>query len=116
MGVQPATTQRRAMAKGYVVVIEEVHDEEGIAAYAQAAAPAIIESSAEVLAFDLQPAVLEGEVNGQRAVILEFESVQAAQEWYDSAAYEAAIHLRQAAARSTVMIVSGVPSSAPVQG
>lgn len=99
------------MTKGYVVVIEDVYDEEKLAAYTEAATPAIIESKARVMAFDSKPTIVEGRASGQRVVILEFESVQAARQWYNSPAYQAAIPLRQAAADSMVMIVSGVPTA-----
>ncbi len=45
-------------------------------------------------------------VNGQ-TIVVRFESVEAAKAWYWSDAYQAATRLRQAAAESNVIIVSG---------
>jgi uncharacterized protein (DUF1330 family) len=39
--------------------------------------------------------------------VLEFESVEAARDWYTSAAYQAALPLRQAAADCNAVIISG---------
>jgi uncharacterized protein (DUF1330 family) len=99
----------RTMPKGYVLVLENAHDQTKLAAYTEAATPTIIESGARVLAFDGQPTILEGDDgSGQRVVLLEFESVRAAEDWYQSPTYQAAIPLRQAVGDSTVMIVSGI--------
>ncbi|WP_405988185.1 DUF1330 domain-containing protein [Streptomyces sp. NBC_00986] len=95
------------MPKGYVVLTEAIKDSEGMAAYSQAAAPSMAHSGASPLVVDGQPRVLEGEWHGNRTVILEFESVEAAQAWYDSDSYAAARPLRQAAAESNAVLLSG---------
>jgi len=95
------------MPRGYVVVTEAIKDSEGMAAYSQAAAPSMARSGARPLVVDGQPRVLEGEWHGNRTVILEFESVEAAQAWYDSDSYAAARPLRQAAAESNAVLLSG---------
>lgn len=43
-----------------------------------------------------------------RTVVIEFDSVTAAEAFYDSDAYQAVIGLRQGAARSDVLLVEGV--------
>ncbi len=53
-------------------------------------------------------AVLEGDWHGPQTVVLEFESVEAAREWYNSEAYQEAAKLRQAAADCNGVIVSGL--------
>ena len=50
---------------------------------------------------------LEGEWHGTQTVLLEFESVEAAKEWYYSDAYQEAVKLRQAAADCNGAIISG---------
>jgi uncharacterized protein (DUF1330 family) len=52
--------------------------------------------------------VLEGDWHGPQTVVLEFESVEAAREWYHSDAYQAAAKLRHAAADCNGVIVSGL--------
>ncbi|MEU9455143.1 DUF1330 domain-containing protein [Streptomyces sp. NPDC048277] len=95
------------MPKGYVVVTELITDQATMDAYSKAAAPSMAESEARVLVVDDQPAVLEGEWHGNRTVILEFESVEAARTWYDSEAYARAKPLRHAAAQSHAVLLSG---------
>ena len=64
-------------------------------------------SGATILAVDTEPEVLEGDWHGDQTVLLEFESVDAAREWYDSDAYQEAAKLRQAAADCNGVILSG---------
>ena len=93
------------MAKGYVILTEEIKDPEGMKAYGKAAGAAM--GGVKVLAVDAKPQVLEGNWHGHQTVVLEFESVEAAQAWYDSDAYSAARELRQAAADTNAVILSG---------
>ena len=95
------------MAKGYVIMTEAIHDQAGMDAYGHATAPSMAQGSARVLAVDPKPQVLEGEWHGDRTVVVEFESVEAARAWYESAAYAEARPLRQAAADTNAVILSG---------
>jgi uncharacterized protein (DUF1330 family) len=61
-----------------------------------------------LLSFDQKPEVLEGEWHGTQTVLLEFESVDAARDWYYSDDYQAAVKLRQAAADCNGVILSGI--------
>ena len=95
------------MPKGYVILTEAIKDKAGMDAYGRAAGPAMVEGGVSVLAVDSQPEVLEGEWHGDRTVVLEFESVEAARAWYESPAYQKAITLRHAAAETHAVIISG---------
>lgn len=95
------------MSKGYVIVTESINDPAGLEAYMRAAAPSMIASGAKVLVVDPKPAVLEGDWHGDRTIVLEFESVEAARAWYESAEYQQVMPLRHAAADSNVVIVAG---------
>jgi uncharacterized protein (DUF1330 family) len=95
------------MPKGYVILTEAIRDPAGMAEYAKAAAPSMAPGAATILALDRAPQVLEGDWHGDQTVILEFESVQAAGAWYQSDAYQKAIPLRQAAADTNAVIISG---------
>ena len=95
------------MPKGYVILTEAIRDRAGMDAYGRAAGPSIVQGGASILAVDAKPQVLEGEWHGDQTVILEFESVDAARAWYESTAYEKAKSLRQAAADTNAVIVSG---------
>ncbi|MFF6989261.1 DUF1330 domain-containing protein [Streptomyces sp. NPDC010273] len=95
------------MPKGYVILTESIKDPAGMDAYGRAAGASMAEGGASVLAVDGQPDVLEGEWHGDRTVVLEFESVEAARAWYASEAYGRAKALRQAAADTNAVIVAG---------
>jgi uncharacterized protein (DUF1330 family) len=93
------------MAKGYVILTEDIKDPAGMAEYGKLASQTM--ANATVLAFGPPAETLEGQWHGTQTVLLEFESVEAAKEWYYSDAYQEALKLRQAAADSNGVIVSG---------
>lgn len=95
------------MPKAYVIFTESIKDPAGMEAYARAAMPSIVQADATMLAMDAQPHVLEGEWHGDRTIVAEFESVEAARAWYDSAEYAKAKPLRHAAAETNAVIVAG---------
>ncbi|MDX2541581.1 DUF1330 domain-containing protein [Streptomyces sp. WI04-05B] len=95
------------MPKGYIIVTETIKDPVGLEAYARLAGATLAASGASILAVDDGPQQLEGEWHGDRTVVLEFESVEAARAWYDSAEYGEAKPLRHAAADANMVIVAG---------
>jgi uncharacterized protein (DUF1330 family) len=80
------------VAKGYVIVTEDIKDPAGMAEYGKLAMKTM--ANAKVLAFGPAADTLEGEWHGTQTVLLEFESVEAAKEWYYSDEYQAAAKLR----------------------
>jgi uncharacterized protein (DUF1330 family) len=101
------------MAKGYVIITEVIHDPEGMKAYAAAAGPTLAGSGATVLVAGPAVEVVEGEWPADSTIIMEFESVDAAQAWYHSDGYQAAARLRQAATDSRGIIISGFEPRQP---
>jgi uncharacterized protein (DUF1330 family) len=103
------------MPKGYVILQENIHDPDAMALYSGASAAPLIEHGGRVLVVDENVQVLEGEWHGTRTVIVQYESVDKAREWYESAGYQAVIPLRQVAADCNVVIASGfeLPSTSP---
>ncbi|WP_019929579.1 DUF1330 domain-containing protein [Nocardia sp. BMG111209] len=95
------------MPKGYAILTEEFVDPDGMREYERASTRALVVGGAKVLAVDTRPKVLEGQWHGTRTVVLEFESPDAAQAWYDSPEYRQALPLRLAAARSNAVILTG---------
>jgi len=92
----------------YVIVETDVHDPEQYARY-QAASPDAVHSGGGrfvVRGGDL--AVLEGDWNPSRLVVLEFPDLEAARRWYDSAEYEQAKRLREGAANLRMVAVQGL--------
>lgn len=95
------------MAKGYIVVTEDIKDPDAFKVYMGEAAKAM-NGSAKVVSFDPGPEVLEGQWHGPQTIVLEFESVDAARDWYHSELYQKAARLRQAAADCNVVILRGM--------
>ena len=95
------------MTKGYVILTEAIHDAAGMEVYGEASRASLVEHEGRVLVVDADVAVLEGEWHGTRTVIVEYESVEKARAWYESASYQAALPLRQAAADCNVVIAAG---------
>jgi uncharacterized protein (DUF1330 family) len=95
------------MPKGYVILTEAIHDPEGMERYSEAAGTSLREYGGTPVVVDEHAEVLEGEWPGTRTVIVEFESVDMARNWYHSVSYTKARPLRQAAAECNVAIVSG---------
>jgi uncharacterized protein (DUF1330 family) len=92
--------------KGYVVITEDVKDPAGMAEYAKLAGKAM--AGATILSFDQNAEQIEGEWHGTQTVLLEFESPEAAREWYNSDAYQEAAKLRQGAADCNGAILTGL--------
>jgi uncharacterized protein (DUF1330 family) len=93
------------VAKGYVIITEDIKDPAGMAEYGKLAMKAM--GGATILSVDQNPTVIEGEWGATQTVVLEFESVDAAKEWYYSDAYQAAAKVRQGAADCNGVILSG---------
>lgn len=95
-------------SKGYVIITEDIKDPAGMGEYARLASKAM--GGATIVAVDQKPEVIEGAWHGTQTVVLEFESVDAAREWYYSDAYQAAAKVRQGAAECNGVILSGFPA------
>jgi uncharacterized protein (DUF1330 family) len=94
------------VAKGYVIITEDIKDPAGMAEYGKLAMKTM--SGATVLSVETKPTVLEGKWHGSQTVVIEFESVEAAKEWYYSDAYQAVAKIRQGAAECNGVILSGL--------
>jgi uncharacterized protein (DUF1330 family) len=94
------------MPKGYVIITEDIKDPAKMAEYGKLASQAM--GGATLLSFGPAVETLEGEWHGTQTVVLEFESVEAAKEWYYSDAYQEAAKIRQSAADCNGVIVSGL--------
>jgi uncharacterized protein (DUF1330 family) len=95
-------------SKGYVIAEITVTDPEAYKQYA-ATVPAIAAKfSGKYLVRGGQTVTVEGQPPSERIVVIEFDSLAAAQSFEDSAEYRAAAPLRRKAARSRVFLVEGV--------
>ena len=91
----------------YVIAEVSVTDPEGYEQYKPLAGASVAASGGTYEVRGGAVESLEGEPVSGRIVVLRFESLQAARDWYNSDDYQAALPLRQAAALSRVFIVEG---------
>jgi uncharacterized protein (DUF1330 family) len=94
------------MAKGYWIARVDVRDPERYKDYVATAKPAFERYGARFLARGGQTDALEGTARA-RNVVIEFASVQAARDCYNSPEYQAAKAIRQSVADSELVIVEG---------
>ena len=92
----------------YVVVETDITDPEPYEQYKAAASAAITAAGGRYLVRGGELAVLEGDWQPSRLVVLEFEDLAAARRWYASEAYQEARKLREGAARLRVVAVQGI--------
>jgi uncharacterized protein (DUF1330 family) len=95
------------MAKGYWIAHMDVRDPENYKQYVAAAKPAFERFGANFLARGGEVIECEGKPRA-RNVIIEFPSLQAARDCYNSPEYQAAIKIRQQYADGELMLVEGV--------
>ena len=96
------------MAKAYVIADIEVTDPDAYEDYKRLSTQAAELYGARFLVRGGAVERLEGDREPQRLVLLEFEDEAAARRWYDSPEYAAARSVRQRAADSSLVLVSGV--------
>lgn len=94
------------MPKGYWIAHNQVNDPDGYEAYKAAAAPALREFGARFLVRGGPQDLVEGEMK-PRTVVIEFPSLQAAQDCYNSATYQGAKDIRKPLADGDLIIVEG---------
>ncbi|WP_028063792.1 DUF1330 domain-containing protein [Solirubrobacter soli] len=93
----------------YVIAEMDVHDAEQYEQY-KAAAPAAIDAyGGSYIARGGELAVLEGEWEPKRLVILQFEDLETAKRWFESPEYQDAKALRAGAASMNLVAVEGLP-------
>jgi uncharacterized protein (DUF1330 family) len=92
----------------YVIVETDVTDPERYEQYKAASPAAIAAGGGRFLVRGGELAVLEGDWQPSRIVMLEFDDLAAAKRWYESEAYQEAKKLREGAARLRVIAVQGL--------
>jgi uncharacterized protein (DUF1330 family) len=92
----------------YVVVDVERTDLERAARYSELSGPSVQRHGGRFVARGGAITVLEGDWRPERLVVIEFESVEAAHEWYESEDYRVARAVREGAGLWRMVIVDGV--------
>jgi uncharacterized protein (DUF1330 family) len=93
---------------GYVIVDVESQNEEGYAEYRSRVQPTLDAYGGEFLVRGGRHEIVEGAWSPTRLVVLRFESLSRAKEWYASPEYQAILPMRLQNARSDMVMVEGV--------
>lgn len=111
IGVVGATVihaQQLKTPPGYVIAEIEVTDPAAVQKYGEKAPETLAPFNHRYLVRSNKIQTLEGEPPKGGVVVIAFDSVEKAREWYDSPAYAAIRPIRQGAAKSRIFIVEGV--------
>jgi uncharacterized protein (DUF1330 family) len=93
---------------GYVIVDTHITDPDAAAQYRTLSGPSVERHGGHFIVRGGPFRVLEGSWQPARLVIIQFPSVDAAQEWYDSADYAEARAVRADAGEFRLVVVEGV--------
>ena len=96
------------MPKGYVIAQINVTDPQTYQSYVAKVLPTVEAFGGRFIVRGGKAQSYEGTPTGNRHVVIEFPSYQAADKWYHSDAYAEAKALRQSASNSVQTIVEGV--------
>ena len=92
----------------YVIVETDIHDPEQYEQYKAASPAAVAGGGGRFVVRGGELAVLEGDWEPMRLVVLEFEDLEAVKRWYESPEYQAAKKLRDCAADLRMVAVQGI--------
>ncbi len=92
----------------YVVVDVDVTDQARYEEYRKLSGPSVAKHNGRFIVRGGLVELLEGSWLPNRLVIIEFESMEQAQRWYDSPEYLEARRTREGAAHFNMIIVQGV--------
>jgi uncharacterized protein (DUF1330 family) len=94
--------------KAYFVLDLEVTDPAGMARYREQALPMVARYGGHTIIRELNPVTLEGDWKPKALVVHEFESREAAMNFYNSEEYAPLKALRHASTRSNGVLVDGL--------
>ena len=93
---------------GYLIAEADITDPPALEKYAEKLTDTVAPFNHHFVVRSSKIQPLEGDAPKSRVVIIAFDSVEKAREWYDSPAYAAIRPIRQSAAKSRVFIVEGL--------
>ena len=91
----------------YVIVQAEVTDRDRFREYLRESPGVISQYGGKYIARGGEAIVLEGRDEARRVAIIEFPSLQKAQEWYHSEEYQKIKNLRRGAATGSLIAIDG---------
>jgi uncharacterized protein (DUF1330 family) len=92
----------------YVIVEVTIHDIKEYEEYKKLTPEAIAAFNGKFIVRGGKTKTLEGDWNPERLVVLEFPTVERADEWWNSELYAKAKTIRQRAAKTKMIIVEGI--------
>ena len=92
----------------YLIVNVDVHDPVRYEEYKRLAAAAVAAYGGRYIARGGRAETLEGDWEPKRLVVIEFESLERAKEWWSSPEYSGAKRLRQETAETQMVVVQGL--------
>jgi uncharacterized protein (DUF1330 family) len=92
----------------YVIVETDIHDQERYERYKAASPDAVAAGGGRFVVRGGELAVLEGDWDPPRLVVLEFPDLETAKRWYESERYQEVKKLRDGAANLRMVAVEGV--------
>ena len=95
------------MSKAYLVAHIRVHDTDAFEKFKAMSGPAIADYNGKVLVRNPSADHREGDLRGL-TIVIEFENMDAARNFYESDAYIAARAVRETAAETDLLLVDGV--------
>jgi uncharacterized protein (DUF1330 family) len=99
---------KEILMAAYVIANIDVKDPEGYAGYSKLARPAIEKYGGKAVVRNGQVDVKEGAWVIKRLVILQFDSMEQARTFYDSAEYKAARAVREKYSSADFLLVEGI--------
>lgn len=107
-GAAAIHAQQTKTAPGYVVAEVDVTDLPTMQKYGEKVPETLAPFNHHYVIRSSKIQALEGEPPKGGIVMIAFDSVEKAREWYDSPAYAAIRPIRQSAAKSRIFIVEGI--------
>ena len=92
----------------YLISQIDVKDAAGYEEYRKLVGPSLAKYGGKFIARGGRIDVLEGDWNPRRVVICEFESMERARTWYESAEYLPAMKVRQRTSDAKIVVVDGL--------
>jgi uncharacterized protein (DUF1330 family) len=90
-----------------IAAVEESWDQEKLVQYREGNTQVVAEHGGRFVARGGQSAVLEGDWDPKRVVIIEFPDMAAARGWYESDGYAPLRELRRSASKTNIIVVEG---------
>jgi uncharacterized protein (DUF1330 family) len=92
----------------YLISQIDVHDPKGYEEYRKLVGASLTKYGGKFIVRGGRIDVLEGSWNPKRVVICEFDSLERARQWYESAEYRPAMVIRQKTSQANIIVVEGI--------